>query len=186
MPPNKTLQPMPRSGATELGRLGVMSAEIVPLAESHFEGLCRALDIIAHEKRYLVFLQAPPPEQVFAFYRNILVNDLCQYVALVGGEVVGWCDILPTHGESRAHVGILGIGLVLSARHRGIGTALMQTTLAKAWANGFSRIELTVRTDNLNAKALYERMGFKIEGLNQRAFLVGGQFYDSYSMALLR
>ncbi|HET8702166.1 MAG TPA: GNAT family N-acetyltransferase [Nitrococcus sp.] len=163
-----------------------MSAEIVPLAESHFEGLRRALDIVAREKRYLAFLRAPPPEQAFAFYRSILVNDLCHYVALVGGEVVGWCDILPTHGESRAHVGTLGIGLVPSVRRQGIGTALMQTTLAKAWANGLLRIELTVRADNLNAKALYERMSFKTEGLHQRAFLVDGEFYDSYSMALLR
>ena len=163
-----------------------MNAAIVPLAESHFEGLRRALDVVAREGRYLAFLQAPPPEQAFAFFRNIFANDLCQYVALVDGEVAGWCDILPTHGEARAHVGILGIGLVPSARHRGLGAALMQATLAKAWSKGLSRIELTVRTDNLNAKALYERMGFKTEGLNRRAFLVDGAFYDTYSMALLR
>jgi len=163
-----------------------MSAEIVPLAESHFEGLRCALDIVAREKRYLAFIQAPPPEQAYAFYRNILTNDLCHYVALLDGVVVGWCDILSTHGEARAHIGILGIGLVPSARRRGIGQTLMQTTLAKAWAKGLSRIELTVRTDNLSAKVLYERMGFKTEGLNQRAFLVDGKFYDTYSMALLR
>jgi RimJ/RimL family protein N-acetyltransferase len=47
-------------------------------------------------------------------------------------------------------------------------------------------LELTVRTDNLNAKALYERVGFCIEGLSRRAFLVDGQYYDAYSMSLLR
>lgn len=163
-----------------------MSAEIAPLAESHFEGLRCALDIVAREKRYLAFIQAPPPEQAYAFYRNIVTNDLCQYVALVDGVVVGWCDVLPARGEARAHVGILGMGLVPSARGRGIGQTLMQAALAKAWAKGYSRIELTVRTDNLRAKALYERMGFKTEGLNQRAFFIDGKFYDSYSMALLR
>lgn len=163
-----------------------MSVEIVPLAESHFEGLRCALDIVAREKRYLAFGQAPPPEQAYAFYRNILTNGLCQYVALLDGAVVGWCDILSTHGEARAHVGILGMGLVPAARRRGIGKKLVQTTLAKAWAKGLLRIELTVRTDNLNAKALYDRMGFKTEGLNQRAFLVDGKFHDTYSMALLR
>ena len=163
-----------------------MSTEIVPLTETHFEGLRCALDIVAREKRYLAFIQAPPTQQAYDFYRNILTNDLCQYVALLDGVVVGWCDILPTHGEARAHIGILGMGLVPSARGRGIGQTLMQTTLAKAWAKGLSRIELTVRTDNLSAKALYGRMGFKTEGLNQRAFLVDGQFYDTHSMALLR
>lgn len=163
-----------------------MGTEIVPIAEPHFEGLRCALDIVAREKRYLAFIQAPPPQQAYAFYRNILTNDLCQYVALLDGVVVGWCDILPTQGETRAHVGILGMGLVPSARGRGIGQTLMQTTLAKAWAKDLSRIELTVRTDNLNAKALYDRMGFKTEGLHRRAFFVDGQFYDLYSMALLR
>jgi len=141
-----------------------MSTKIVPLAESHFEALRAALDVVAREKRYLAFVQAPAPEQAYAFYRNILANDLCQYVALIDGVVVGWCDILPTHGETRAHVGILGIGLVPSARHRGIGRTLMQTAIAKAWDKGLSRIELTVRVDNVNAKGIYELMGFKTEG----------------------
>lgn len=92
--------------------VGVMSAEIVPLAESHFESLRCALDIVAREKRYLAFAQAPPPGQAHAFYRHILTSDLCHYVALLDGLVAGWCDILPTHGETRAHIGILGMGLV--------------------------------------------------------------------------
>lgn len=162
-----------------------MNAEILPLAESHFEGLRLALDTVAREKRFLSFQQAPPPEQAFAFYRNILANDLCQYVALLSGEVAGWCDVLPGHGESRLHTGTLGIGVIPQARHCGIGSALMRATIAKAWAKGLSRIELTVRADNLNAKALYERFGFQTEGLQRRAFMVDGAFYDSYSMALL-
>lgn len=162
-----------------------MNISIIPISEALFEGLRAALDVVAREKKYLAFTQAPPVEQTTAFYRNIIKNDLCQFTVLVDGQVAGWCDVLPTHGEARAHVGILGIGLLPGARHRGIGRALMNETIAKAKSKGFSRIELTVRTDNQNAKALYERVGFKTEGLNQRAFLIDGQYYDSYSMALL-
>ena len=121
-----------------------MNIKIVPLSESLFEELRCALDVVAREKLYLAFLQAPPSEQAYAFYRNILTNDYCQYLALLNGRVVGWCDVLPTHGETRAHVGILGIGLVPASRHIGIGRSLMQATIAKAWAKGLSRIELTV------------------------------------------
>lgn len=163
-----------------------MNADIVPLAECHFDSLRTALDIVAREKRYLAFTRAPPPDQAFAFYRAILANDQCHHVALLDDEVVGWCDILPARGEARAHVGILGIGLIPSARRRGIGSALMQASLAKAWAKGMSRIELTVRADNLIAKALYERMGFETEGQHRRAFLIDGEFFDTCSMALLR
>ncbi len=163
-----------------------MAIEIVALTEAHFEALRQVLDSVAREKRYLVFLQAPPAEEAYAFYRHIVDNDLCQRLALVDGQVVGWCDVLPTHGGARAHVGTFGMGLLASARHQGIGRMLADNTLEAAWRKGFTRIELTVRVDNVNARALYERLGFKMEGLHQRAFLVGGEFFDVQSMALLR
>lgn len=161
------------------------SISIVPTSESHFEGLHRALDTVAREQRYLAFLQAPPAEEAFAFYRNIVANDLCQFVALQDGSVVGWCDILPTHGEVRAHVGILGMALLPGARHLGIGAKLMRAALAKARTKGMSRIELTVRADNANAQRLYESFGFVTEGVNRRAVRVEGQFYDTLAMALV-
>ena len=162
-----------------------MSLAIVPLAEVHFEGLREAFDSIAREKRYLSFLQAPPLEQGLAFYRNIVDNDLCHFVALLDDVVVGWCDVLPTHGEARAHVGTLGIGIIAGARHRGIGSKLIRAALEKARKQGYSRIELTVRADNTSAKILYERFGFTPEGVNRDAFSFDGRFYDTYSMALL-
>lgn len=163
-----------------------MNLAIIPTAEPYFEGLRQALDTVAREKQYLAFLQAPPAEEAFAFFRNIVTNNLCQVVALEEGIVVGWCDVLPTHGEARAHVGTLGIGLLPHARHRGIGSRLMEAAISRAWANGFSRIELTVRTDNENAKALYERFGFIVEGIQRRAMRVDGEFFDAYAMALVR
>lgn len=163
-----------------------MSILILPIAEPHFEGLRNVLDEIAREKRYLAFTQAPPLEQAYSFYRNIVANDLCHFVALQDDIVVGWCDVLPAHGEARAHVGTLGIGVGSHARRSGIGTKLMEAALSKAWAKGLSRIELIVRTDNRNATALYERFGFIHEGINRNAFSVDGKFYDTYTMVLLR
>lgn len=159
---------------------------IVPTAECHFEGLRQTLDTVAREKKYLAFLNAPPPEEAFVFFRNIVTNDLCQFVALQDGEVVGWCDVLPVLGEARVHVGTLGIGLIPRARHLGIGAKLLEATIARAWQKNLSRIELTVRTDNANAKALYERFGFVVEGVNRAAFCVDGDFFDAYAMALIR
>lgn len=48
-----------------------------------------------------------------------------------------------------------------------------------------SRRRLTVRADNLHAKALYERLGFEIEGMQRHAFRVDGVTHDSFAMALL-
>jgi putative acetyltransferase len=163
-----------------------MRTEVVPLQEQHFEGLLRALDIVAREKRFLALQVAPPREEAFAFYRSFLEHARPHFVALVDGIVVGWCDVQSTFGESRAHVGILGIALVPTARCKGLGTALMRAAIEASWRKGLTRIELTVRADNATAKALYERMGFVVEGLNRRAFCVGGEYCDSYSMGLIR
>lgn len=163
-----------------------MNLSIEPVSEAHFAGLHAALDTVAREKRFLAFTQAPPVAQAFDFYRCIIANGGGQRVALLDGQVAGWCDVLPSHGQARSHVGVLGIGLIPSARHLGIGAKLMQATIAAAWAQAMTRIELTVRVDNANAKALYERLGFEVEGLQRRAFRVDGAYFDSYSMALLR
>ena len=162
-----------------------MSLSIVPTAEPHFEGLYRAIDAVARERRYLALVEAPPIEESFGFYHNIVTNDLCQFVAIQDGTVVGWCDVLPVYGHARAHVGILGMGVVAHARGIGIGTQLLAATLAKAGQKGISRVELSVRADNPSAKALYERFGFVVEGVSRRAVRVDGEFFDCLAMALL-
>lgn len=163
-----------------------MKADLAPLREEHFAELRGVLDAVAREGRYLAFLQAPPEEEAFAFYRGVLQRGCTHVVALAGGRVVGWCDVLPTHGESRAHVGAVGIGLLPGFRGCGIGAALMTAAIERAWDKGFTRLELTVRTDNVRARRLYERIGFVMEGTHSRSFRVGGEYFDSYSMALLR
>jgi putative acetyltransferase len=166
-----------------------MNPELRPLAElaeTHFEPLRLALDSVAREKRYLAFQQAPPREQAFAFYRQIVAGGMCCRVALLGNQVVGCCDVLPVLGESRAHVGVLGIWVVAAARGQGIGRLLLRRAIADAWAHGFLRIELTVRADNVQAKALYEREGFMAEGVLRNSFRVDGEFFDSCAMALLK
>lgn len=100
--------------------------------------------------------------------------------------MVGWCDVLPVHGEARAHVGVLGIGLVPEARGKSLGARLMEAAITKAWAKGLTRIELAVRADNVRAKTLYERMGFEVEGLQRHAVLVDGGYYSAIAMALPR
>ena len=162
-----------------------MKTTVVPLSESHFQQLHAVADVVARERRYLAMTQAPPLEEAIAFYRSVLAGGQC-HVALQNEKLVGWCDILPSFGEARRHVGTLGIGLLPGARGQGVVWQLMSAAIARAWARGLSRIELTVREDNERAKALYDRLGFKDEGVRERSMLVDGKYFNSYSMALLR
>lgn len=163
-----------------------MNISILPTSEDYFLGLHQALDMVARERRYLAFMQAPPINHAFAFFKDIVENNKCQLLAIQDEKVIGWCDILPKFGDACAHVGVLGMGLIPSARHRGIGARLLEATIKNAWKKGFTRIELSVRVDNVNAKILYERFGFTVEGINRRAYSVDGYFFDVYTMALLQ
>jgi len=59
-----------------------------------------------------------------------------------------------------------GIGVVASARRRGLGLALMEGVLAQARNAGVAETRLEVIAENAGAIALYERLGFdRLRGL---------------------
>ncbi len=162
-----------------------MQVQIVAQSEARLVEWHRAVDAVAREKRFLAFTEAPPLDASTTFFRHLLDGGGVQMHALLDDVLVGWCDVLFTRHQARAHVGTLGIGLLPSARHRGIGRRLMQATIDAAWDHGLTRIELTVREDNLNARALYERLGFRHEGIRRHDFRVDGRYFDTHAMALL-
>ncbi|MEA2819508.1 MAG: hypothetical protein QOJ86_1512 [Bradyrhizobium sp.] len=159
--------------------------EIVPIEEGHIDGFHRALDIVARERRYLAFLEAPPLEATRTFVLDNIKRGHPQFVALSAGEVVGWCDVMPMGRPSQAHRGVFGVGLLPQFRGEGIGTRLIQKALAAARACGLHRVELTVREHNTGAIALYRKAGFAIEGVQRDAVLVDGVYENVVCMAVV-
>ena len=161
--------------------------QIVPMADEHISGFRAAVDIIARERRYLAFLEAPRIEDVTSFVRASIERGYPQFVVLSDSTVAGWCDVIPNRTRViYSHCGTLGIGLLPEFRGRGIGRQLMQRTIDAAFAFGLTRIELTVRENNLNAIALYKSLGFETEGLHRNAVCIEGQYENLSSMALLK
>jgi RimJ/RimL family protein N-acetyltransferase len=159
--------------------------EIVPITQGHIEGFHKTLDIVARERRYLSFLEAPPFEATRAFILDMIEQGYPQLVALSGGEVIGWCDVTPKPRPIYAHSGALGMGLLPPFRHQGIGKRLMLQALDAARAFGLQRVELTVRENNKNAIALYKNVGFEIEGVQRKAIFVDGTYENLILMAVL-
>lgn len=159
---------------------------IVPIAEEDIPGFHAALDYVAKERKYLLFLEAPPFDSAREFVLNNIKEDYPQFVARVDGKVAGWCDIMPAKNrEITQHVGVLGIGLLPAVRGQGIGRRLMLAAIEKAKKQGLTRIELTVREKNENAIALYKKIGFEMEGLKRNATRTDGVYENIYMMALL-
>ena len=120
--------------------------EIVPITLDHIDGFHRALDIVARERRYLAFLEAPPIESTRAFVLDNIKRGHPQFVAVsADGDVLGWCDVIPMSRPTQAHRGVFGVGLLPQFRGQGIGTKLTRSALAAARAFWLHRVELTVR-----------------------------------------
>lgn len=162
-----------------------MLHRIEPLAEAHFDRLHDLFDAVCREERFMAFTQAGPREQTHAYYRSILDGGHTHLVASRGDALIGWCDVLPLHGQMRAHAGVLGMAVAAPERGRGVGTALIQAVIQRATARGLTRIELTVHAGNTVAQALYRRHGFEHEGTQRRGWCLRGQYADVHHMARL-
>lgn len=86
--------------------------------------------------------------------------------------IVGFCQMYPTFcSVEAAPIYVLYDLFVLpEARKFGAGRALLQAAEARAAADGKARIDLTTAKSNLDAKSLYESLGW-----------VRDEIFDAYS-----
>ncbi|MBD9447161.1 GNAT family N-acetyltransferase [Rhizobium sp. RHZ01] len=159
--------------------------EIVPIASENIEGFHAALDVVARERKYLTMLEAPQLPQTRSFVLGMIDKGNPQFVALDEGRVVGWCDITRHFRPTQSHRGSLGMGIIPGYRGNRLGRRLMEAALNAATDVGLIRIELFVHTDNARAIALYDRVGFRREGVERRGTLIDGRFIDSIRLALM-
>ncbi|QPC95034.1 GNAT family N-acetyltransferase [Mesorhizobium sp. INR15] len=164
---------------------GIGDIAIMPIAHEHIESFHRALDVVARERRYLPFLEAPPLEQTRAFVMGCIEKGHPQMVAVSQDDVVGWCDIVRHSLPIHAHRGTLGMGIIPAYRGRGIGRRLIHATLAQARRAGMVRVGLAVHADNARAIALYEKVGFVREGVERDAIYADGEYRDTITMAIV-
>ena len=155
--------------------------------EEHIAGFHACVDAVARERLYLGFVEGPPLATSQEFVRQVIAGGGIHTVALdARGEVIGWCDIVRDPREGFRHSGRLGMGLLPSFRGAGLGHGLAETAIHAAWERGLERIALEVFASNTRAISLYDRLGFRREGVRRRARKLDGQYDDEVLMALVR
>lgn len=107
------------------------------------------------------------------------------FVAECNGCIAGhaFLEILPL--QSLKHIGQLNIAVHKGFQNRGIGTQLMEKIIE--WAKeseSIEKIELNVRASNVQAIALYKKMGFLEEGCLKRRVKTEIGYIDDILMAL--
>jgi ribosomal-protein-alanine N-acetyltransferase len=79
------------------------------------------------------------------------------------GGLLGWAGVLIAGNQAE----ILTIGVVPTARRRGIGTKLLDALVDQARQRRVRELFLEVRVDNDAARLLYERNGFVVLGIRR-------------------
>ncbi|MFF4648913.1 GNAT family N-acetyltransferase [Streptomyces sp. NPDC001380] len=125
----------------------------------------------------------PPREPGTPFFDERHGPDQYQ-VAVLDGRIAGYVRVVPpTPLPSNAHVRqIQGLAVDPGLRGRGIGRALVDAAGVRARAEGARRLTLRVLGRNAPARALYERCGFAVEGVQPGEFLLDGAYVDDVLM----
>ena len=105
-------------------------------------------------------------------------------VCLIEGKIAGNCQITWSKGIKTRHRASVAIALLSEYWNQGIGTRLFQELIRIAEENkDLIQIELDFIEGNSRARALYEKMGFRITGIKPNAIrLKDGTLLNEYSM----
>ena len=107
-------------------------------------------------------------------------------IAEIEGNIIGTCILSGTALKREKHKADLAISIQKEYWGLGIGRRLMETSIAWAKENNIRKITLKVDTANHRAVALYERLGFEVEGrLLKDKYLSNGEYRNSYLMGLM-
>ena len=88
------------------------------------------------------------------------------YVLVVQGEVCGYCIIRCFDTELE----LLDISIAHSRQSRGLGYVLLRDVLGNAKFGDIKDVWLEVRESNLQARALYRRLGFTQQGMRKNYY----------------
>lgn len=100
-------------------------------------------------------------------------------LAKLDGQIVGMLDFKVGARRRIAHHGVLALALVPESVGLGLGRLMMNELIQ--WAKQNSRVEalrLEVHAKNIPAIALYEKLGFIVEGRQVRGVKFDNETYD--------
>ncbi|WP_010649858.1 GNAT family N-acetyltransferase [Oceanobacillus massiliensis] len=106
--------------------------------------------------------------------------------AFANGDLIGVVTLLLEKQLKLRHRATIQ-AFYVSPKMRGCGTGkslLLQTIRHAESIDRIEKLNLAVVSTNSHAKALYEQLGFKVFGFEERALLIGDNYYDEEYMVL--
>jgi len=116
----------------------------------------------------------PPQEYLDEWVKAVLGISRCDQnlvkIACTNGKIIGYCiSVKKLHNYDGVVMDITwkaayiwDIYVVKEYRNRGVGTALLENTMAYLKSIGVEKVGLLVNYWNENAKRLFEKLGFRL------------------------
>ena len=121
-------------------------------------------------------------EEMTSNIKNIYSSKSLRLVAEDKGDIIGFLSAERGFAKRISHSAYIVIGILRNYRDKKIGAKLFEELEKWALENKVSRLELTVMEYNEGAIRLYEKMGFKKEGLKENSLIVDGKYVAEYYM----
>jgi len=153
---------------------------------SRFLSLCQQID---KETKYMML--EPDERQTSLEEQQAIIEQFrsspnkTMLVAELKNHVIGFIVAIGGAFRRNRHCASVVIGIQKVWWGKGIGGRFLDTIQQWAEENCLHRLELTVRTENKRALALYERKGFIVEGVKRDSLCVDGAYVDECYMAKL-
>ena len=127
-----------------------------------------------NETKFMMFEPGERPTDI-----NIVKN----IIAIDEANIVGFLSAQKGEYKRIKHTGYIVVGIREKYRGNGIGSKLFSELDIWAIENNITRLELSVICSNTIAKHLYEKNGFKVEGIKKNAMIIDSKYVDEFFMA---
>lgn len=117
--------------------------------------------------------------------RRLLLPPATMFGGFAGDTLVGIAGlVVQTRLKTRHKAHLFSVYVDAAHRRSGLGRTLVETAISQARDAGVRLLQLTVTVGNDAARRVYVGLGFRSYGIEQRALLLNGVFYDNEHMAL--
>jgi len=127
-------------------------------------------------------------ERIESWTSNIDFNDVLTIVAVAEEtgvqKIVGTASLKFNPLEVFKHKAELAITVHDDYQNLGVGTGLLSHLLKIARKKKLRKVVLATNTENARAIHVYQKAGFKIEGILRKDICLNGKYLDEYRMAL--
>jgi L-amino acid N-acyltransferase YncA len=107
-------------------------------------------------------------------------HEFARFVMRDGDKVLGWAALSPVSKRS-AYRGVaeLTVYVAESARHQGVGRALLEGVIEESEQNGIWTLQASIFPENVASAKLHLRCGFREVGRRERIATLNGVWRDT-------